>query len=485
MLKHWPAPVRRLLSAIPPEPPAPPITYSLALVGYVVAICVLAVVVASLTLQRPSDVTTLIVGAIAIALLVLVMVRSFGGVQSAWSPTAFVHLALSLTVGPAGALTAAVVDGVASGWRLRVGWLRAVFNAADFLVANLAALTVFRWAEHVSNNRTWIIFVGGAAAGSLCYVVNYGLLGLARRISSGASLHRFFADTLEVIPFDIGYGIAAAGLSLSAADGSASVFASWLIPIVSAQAFLVLLARRTNAHEEDTARHARERMELLERNITAEEDHRAKSAADLHDGPVAALAGLTMELGSIADKVAPEARETLHAVIEELTQTNRDLRTHIFDLSPHDLDQPGRLRDELATKQRALLASHNVETKLDVPNTIPLDQAGLELVHRVCREALTNIQRHAHASRVSLAVSLTDDLVIVEIDDDGRGFSSEDVARQRADGHFGMRFLKEKAEVAHGSLLIDSTPGTGSRVELRLPASPQQGSESAGQDHVT
>lgn len=55
------------------------------------------------------------------------------------------------------------------------------------------------------------------------------------------------------------------------------------------------------------------------------------------------------------------------------------------------------------------------------------------------------------------------------VDDDGQGFSLEDVERQRAEGHFGMRFLAEKAEVAGGTFAVQSEPGKGSHARLRLP----------------
>ena len=109
-----PGVLRRVLTAIPPEPSAPPIIYSTPLVGYVAVVSTLAVVVAALTVRAPFHLPTLAIGAVVIVALGLVMVRSFGGVSAAWSPIAFVHLALSVTLGPPGALLAAVVASVAS-----------------------------------------------------------------------------------------------------------------------------------------------------------------------------------------------------------------------------------------------------------------------------------------------------------------------------------------------------------------------------------
>ena len=179
----------------------------------------------------------------------------------------------------------------------------------------------------------------------------------------------------------------------------------WLAPVVCIQGALVVIAVRANAHAAETERHARERVELLQRAITAAETERFEIAADLHDGPVAALAGIAMSLGDGQD--ADEA--------------------------------------------------------------VPLDRSGLELVHRVCGEALENVLRHAHARRVTVALVVEGAEVVLTIDDDGRGFSAEDVERQRAAGHFGTRFLAEKAELAHGTFTAQSEPGKGTRLRLSLP----------------
>jgi signal transduction histidine kinase len=452
----------RLLAAIPPEPAASPVRYSAPLVIYVAAICALALGVALLTVRGTSDVATLAFGAVVIFALVLVLVRSFGGVTAPWSPTAFVHLALSLALGPAGAVTAAVAASLAGAIRLRNGWFRTVLNLADCLLANVAAWGTFHAVTGLHGSRMWVAVLGGVAAGGVSYMVNSAVLSGAVRLASGVSIWTFMRSAVGVLPYDLAYGMAAAGFSLFYGQGGTLYLAMWLVPVVSLQGFLVLLAVRTNAHAADRER-------LLHRIVTGEEDHRAKSAADLHDGPVAALAGITMMLGSIAADVPPNARRTITEATEELQKTQRDLRTHIFALSPHGLDKPGRLREEVTTKLLRELSERGVDVDVAIPDVVPLDRSALELVHRVCAEALTNVARHARATHVAVALVVEGAEVIVTVDDDGQGFSSEDVERQRAEGHFGTRFLAEKAQVAHGTFVVQSEPGKGSHVRLSLP----------------
>lgn len=456
----------RVLAAIPPEPAAPKVQYTPALTAYLLVAILAAVALALTTVRLPADTATLIVGAVAIVALDLIMVRSFGGVRSAWSPSAFVHLALTFGSGAVGALVASVVAACSTGVRFHNGWRRSAFNFADYFLANMAALAIFRAGQHVSSNHLWIVALGGVA-GAGCLIVNYALLFAPVRISAHTPPRAFIAGAAEVLPYDIAFGIGAAGFSIYAGGGGATLLVAWLALALSLQAFLLILARRTNAHMEATTRHAQERVELRGRIITAADTERATIASDLHDGPVAELSGLTMLLGTVSAESESDGG-ALSEVGDGLRRVQRDLRTLIFQLSPHDLDKPGRLREEVAV-QLAQLATRGIAIGNRIPDVVPLDRSGLELVHRVCREALANVLRHANAHRVSVAVTIDDASVVVTVDDDGHGFTAEDVARQRAAGHFGMRFLAEKAEVLRGSFESPPTPGAGVHIRLTLP----------------
>ncbi len=462
-----PGMVARLLAAIPPEPASVPITYSAQLIAYVVAICFVAVTVALITVRAPSDAPTLAFGAVAIFALVLVMVRSFGGVSAPWSPTAFVHLALSFAFGPVGALVAAAAATAAMAVRLRTGSFRATLNLANFFLVNVAAYETFHALTRTAGSRLWIVALAGLGAGAASYLVNSAVLAGAVSLSSGVSIWTFLRSTTSVIPYELAYGLGAAGFGLYSQDG-APYLAMWLAPVVSIQGFLVMLAARTNAHTADRERHARERVELLQRIITAADYERFKTASDLHDGPVAHISGLALIL-SAAARDASDKSAAMEEAAHELRKVQGELRTQIFALSPHDLDKPGRLREEVTTKQLRALRERGVDVDVAIPDVVPLDRPALELVHRVCGEALANVSRHARATHVAVALVAEGTEVILTVDDDGQGFSVEDIERRRAEGHFGTRFLAEKAEVAHGTLAVQSEPGSGSHVRLSLP----------------
>src|SRR5271155_3952112 len=175
----------RLASVIPPEPASPQVSYSVQLVAYVAAIFALALVIALATVRASSDVPTLALGVVVIFALVLVMVRSFGGVSAPWSPTAFVHLALSFAYGPIGALCAAAAAAVAMAIRLRTGWFRATLNLADFFLVNVAAYAVFRALTRTAGPHLWLVALAGVCAGAASYAVNSVVLCGAIRLASG------------------------------------------------------------------------------------------------------------------------------------------------------------------------------------------------------------------------------------------------------------------------------------------------------------
>jgi signal transduction histidine kinase len=353
--------------------------------------------------------------------------------------------------------------------RLRTGWLRTVVNASDFFLSNMAALGCFDAVRAATGQRTWGTLGAGVAAGVASYVVNNALLAVAVRLASGLPVRAYLRSSVEVLPHEVAYAVGAAGFTLAATQARTALLAAMVAVVLTPQAVLVLLARRSNEYARARDRHQEERLTLMREIITIGETERFKTASDLHDGPVSHLSGLAMLLGSATTAGADELRATARHVGDALRSVQRDLRSLIFELSPHDLDQPGRIRDEVASMLEPLVAV-GVTAELSAPDELPLARGGLELVHRFCREALANAQQHSGAEYVSVKITAEAGQVVAAITDDGRGFSADDVAAQRARGHFGTRFLEEKAELAGGSLEIVSERRLGSRLVLRLPA---------------
>jgi len=236
-------------------------------------------------------------------------------------------------------------------------------------------------------------------------------------------------------------------------------FTMLLVPILSGQVFLVLLARRTNAHQQEVR--------------DAEERERRRIARDLHDSVVQVVAGtaMTLSANSISGPrnrlPGTDWRGVMERSAGALRGAARDLRTLIIQIAPPTIHDDG-----LSAALQPLLApliETGVTVNLDIQEPPLEDKRDLELVFRVAQEALRNIVAHAHARTVTVHMSADATAPALIIEDDGKGFSPADVERRRRQGHVGTRGIAEVAAERGAVLSIDSTPGKGTRVILTLP----------------
>ena len=211
-----------------------------------------------------------------------------------------------------------------------------------------------------------------------------------------------------------------------------------------------------------------EREALLVRAVEASDDERRRIAADLHDGPVQDLAGISYSLSAAAQtEGSPGARETLRQAAAGTRDSMRRLRSLLVEIHPPNLRASGleaALADLLAPLQ-----ARGAETSLTVDPALGLDEDAERIVYRAAAEALRNVERHADANRVAVAVEERDEGVRLVVVDDGVGFGPGDRERRREEGHVGLSLLEELAARAGGRLAVRSAPGDGTTFELELP----------------
>ncbi|MGZ4746870.1 MAG: histidine kinase [Oryzihumus sp.] len=204
---------------------------------------------------------------------------------------------------------------------------------------------------------------------------------------------------------------------------------------------------------------------------------RQRLARDLHDSVSQALFSMTLHaraaerhLGAagLGEDSAP-AQEV--GRLRELTQgALAEMRALIFELRPGALAEEG-LASALAKQAAALSAREQVPIEVEAPTTrIPLPEDVEEHLYRLVLEALHNALKHADASRLAVVLgtgSRPDGIPVlrVEVSDDGRGF---DPAAPRP-GHLGLGTMRERAVAAGAELVVDSTPGQGTRVVVEQP----------------
>jgi signal transduction histidine kinase len=229
---------------------------------------------------------------------------------------------------------------------------------------------------------------------------------------------------------------------------------------------LRVLERRSD-EQRQVAQEAEEQLRLLSHQIvSAQEEERKNLSRELHDHVGQMLTALRMELGRI-DRLRTADERVAHAVsesrqlVDNMVRTVRDLA---LGLRPSMLDDFG-LQPALEWHVRDFTRRYGVPVKLDVSGDLAsLPDQHRTCVYRVIQEALTNCVRHASASHVSVRVNGTDHRLEVAISDDGVGLQPE---RRRAG--LGLRGIEERVRDLRGTLHIQSAPGRGTTVLIRLP----------------
>jgi signal transduction histidine kinase len=114
-----------------------------------------------------------------------------------------------------------------------------------------------------------------------------------------------------------------------------------------------------------------------------------------------------------------------------------------------------------------------VDCRIELPAADALDHLSSSVstaLYRAVQESLTNIARHAGAKSAWVQVAVEDGMIQVEVEDDGRGFSQQDLAKSRS---LGLRGMRERFAYLGGSFEIGAAPRGGTRLRLRVPLTPQ------------
>ena len=240
------------------------------------------------------------------------------------------------------------------------------------------------------------------------------------------------------------------------------------------------VVRIVGTHFDLTARQRadaeRARTELLGRLVFAQEDERRRIAREMHDQFGEQLTSLSRGIGNLKEAVADRPDLSAHVrTLERISQQlDRDVDHLVWQLRPTALDDLG-LRAALANYMETWSARVNVSAELHTSGLLDerLPSEIESTLYRIAQEALTNVARHACATKVDVILERNADSVLLIVEDNGVGFDQED-ARDPADG-FGLLGMHERAALVGATLQIESTSGKGTTVLLRLAAPPQPG----------
>lgn len=212
--------------------------------------------------------------------------------------------------------------------------------------------------------------------------------------------------------------------------------------------------------------HTRELTEDLrrsyERTVQGREEERRRLRRDLHDGVGPSLAGMALQLDSLAGRLHedPELAARAEQLRDRLRGTVTEVRGIVDGLRPAAVDELG-LTGALQALGSDEPGGVQVQVAASVPDELP---AAVEVAaYRIASEAVANVLRHAGAARASLTATVDAGLLHLVVQDDGRGFGAE------ATAGVGLESLHDRAAEVGGRLDVHSVPGQGTRVEAVLP----------------
>ena len=209
----------------------------------------------------------------------------------------------------------------------------------------------------------------------------------------------------------------------------------------------------------------------LRHSIEAAEQERKRWARELHDDTLQGLAALRVMLGSaLREGSEPDLRERVEQAMEQIRGEVTKLRALIAELRPAALDEVGlRAAVEGVVEQTGARQGLDIDTHVELES----DGGGPRLApevestaYRIVQEALTNVVKHAGATKVAVAVVEADGTLDLSVRDDGKGFEPS-----APSAGFGLTGMRERVELMGGSLALESSPaGLGTLVRATLPA---------------
>jgi signal transduction histidine kinase len=204
-----------------------------------------------------------------------------------------------------------------------------------------------------------------------------------------------------------------------------------------------------------------------ERLVAAREEERRRLRRDLHDGLGAQLAGLNVQAGTLRRLIGDDPAAAEELVVElrdELRGAIADIRRLVYDLRPPALDDLGLVAALHQLAERYSAEGEQLHVSVEAPEDLAHLPAAVEVaVYRIAQEALTNVVRHACAKSCVVRLTVDEEVVALEIVDDGVGIPEE----RRAG--VGLSSMYERASELGGSCLVESLPEGGTRVLVRLP----------------
>ena len=216
-------------------------------------------------------------------------------------------------------------------------------------------------------------------------------------------------------------------------------------------------------------RRSRQQLQELSDHVQkVKEDERARIAREIHDDIGGNLTAIKIDLLWLTNRLPPEAKplhekagaieRLVDRTMETTQRISRDLRPGILDLG-----LIAAIEWQAEEFQRRMGIPCELVTSDD---ELYLDQDLCVAIFRIFQETLTNISKYAEATRVDVSLVAGEDVVVLEVVDNGRGIARDQLSKP---GSFGIRGIKERARSLRGDVEIESVPGAGTRIKVEIP----------------
>jgi signal transduction histidine kinase len=211
---------------------------------------------------------------------------------------------------------------------------------------------------------------------------------------------------------------------------------------------------------------------LMNRVNTAHEEERARIARELHDSVAQTLLKIIYAGGFALDFLKEDPRLAVDEIEEVQLRAKeclRDLREIMANLRPTSLDILG-LQETIVRYAEQFEEEYAINTSLDLRGLEAITPAAELTVFRILQEELANVGKHSGATSVKITSETSQGDFVLSVEDDGVGFDQGVLAAEQESGeHLGLMAIRERAELLGGRMSIDTLPGIGTRVTVRLP----------------
>jgi len=228
---------------------------------------------------------------------------------------------------------------------------------------------------------------------------------------------------------------------------------------------------------ETELKNSREQLRALSAHLqSVREQERTSIAREIHDELGQALTGLKMDLSWLQKNLGQERKvlskklRTMSKLMDETVQTGRRISA---ELRPGALDDLG-LAAAIEWQLQEFQTRTGIRCKLnsEVGEELDLGPDGSTAMFRIFQETLTNVARHAHASRVAVTLTQPEGSLLLRVRDNGRGITSTEIAHPQS---FGLIGMQERIHLLAGEISIEGAPGKGTMVTVKVPLSQPTG----------